>query len=58
MKESILWCFNAPDQRKHLEKEGIIKNKFSFFSTKAYVVGIQKNHLNETVLLTTQLVDK
>ena len=27
---------------------------FSYFSTKAYVVGTQKNRLNETVLLITQ----
>ena len=31
-----------------------IKNKFSYFSTKTYVVGTQKNRLNETVLLSTQ----
>ena len=29
-------------------------NFFSYFSTKTYVVGTQKNHLNETVLLSTQ----
>ena len=27
---------------------------FSYFSTKAYVVGTQKNRLNEMVLLSTQ----
>ena len=27
---------------------------FSYFSIKAYVVGTQKNRLNETVLLSTQ----
>ena len=27
---------------------------FSYFSTKTYVVGTQKNRLNETVLLSTQ----
>ena len=30
------------------------KKKFSYFSTKTYVVGTQKNGLNETVLLSTQ----
>ena len=31
------------------------KNNFlSYFSTKTYVVGTQKNRLNETVLLSTQ----
>ena len=31
----------------------LIKIQFSYFSTKTYVVGTQKNHLNETVLLGT-----
>ena len=30
------------------------KIKFSYFSTKTYVKGAQKNRLNETVLLSTQ----
>ena len=30
------------------------KKYFSYFSTKTYVVGTQKNRLNETVLLSTQ----
>ena len=30
------------------------QNFFSYFSTKTYVVGTQKNRLNETVLLSTQ----
>ena len=29
------------------------KNSFSYFSIKTYVVGTQKNLLNETVLLST-----
>ena len=29
------------------------KTQFSYFSTKTYVVGTQKNRLNETVLLST-----
>ena len=34
----------------------LVPNKkcFSYFSTKTYVVGTQKNRLNETVLLSTQ----
>ena len=32
----------------------LIKNKFAYFSTKTYVVGTQKNRLDETVLLSTQ----
>ena len=36
----------------------LVKNSypifFSYFSTKTYVVGTQKNRLNETVLLSTQ----
>ena len=34
--------------------ECIIVNYFSYFSSKSYVVGTQKNHLNEMVLLGTQ----
>ena len=30
------------------------KKKISYFSAKTYIVGTQKNHLNETVLLSTQ----
>ena len=36
------------------EKKSIPENYFSYFSTKTYVVGTQKNRLNETVLLSTQ----
>ena len=32
----------------------LTKNYFSYFSTKTYVVGTQKNRLIETVLLSTQ----
>ena len=31
-----------------------MKIKFSYFSNKTYVVGTQKNRLNETVFLSTQ----
>ena len=34
--------------------QGHFENQFSYFSTKLYVVGSQKNRLNETVLLSTQ----
>ena len=37
----------------HLDKTAI-KNQFSYFSTKTYILDNQKNHLNETVLLSTQ----
>ena len=33
----------------------ISENYFSYFSTKTYVVGTQKNPLNETVLLSTKI---
>ena len=36
-----------------LVKRVLQKNNF-YFSTKTYVVGTQKNRLNETVLLSTQ----
>ena len=32
----------------------VIENYFSHFSTKYYVLGTQKSHLNETVLLSTK----
>ena len=32
----------------------VTKNIFPYFSTRTYVVGTQKNRLNETVLLSTQ----
>ena len=34
-------------------QECVINNWFSYFSTKTYVVGTQKNRLDETVLLST-----
>ena len=34
--------------------ECVAENNFSYFSTKTYVVGAQKNCLNEMVLLSTQ----
>ena len=41
---------------RFLEKECLIKNLFSYISARTYVVGTQKNRLNETVLLRTQKV--
>ena len=35
-------------------KECVAKNYFSYFSSKTYVVGTQKNRLNKMVLLSTQ----
>ena len=35
-------------------EECVTEKLFSYFSTKTYVVGTQKNRLNETVLLSTQ----
>ena len=40
-----------------LVKSAYQKYIFSYFSTKTYVVGSQKNHLNETVLLSTHNID-
>ena len=31
----------------------VLENYFLYFSSKTHVVGTQKNHLNETVLLST-----
>ena len=36
------------------DNECVLKNHFSYLSTKTYVVGTQKNCLNEMVLLSTQ----
>ena len=35
-------------------RSGSVKKKIFYFSTKTYVVGTQKNRLNETVLLSTK----
>ena len=42
------------NRTRPLVKSAYQKNMFVYFSTKTYVVGIQKNCLNETVLLSTQ----
>ena len=44
------WCHLLLDNRP-LVKSVVPKIKFSYFSTKTYVVGAQKNRLNETVLV-------
>ena len=41
-------------QVSEASKYDCIKNQFCYFSTKTYVVGTQKNRLNETILLSTQ----
>ena len=45
------------------DKSELLKISFSYFSTKTYVVGAQKNRLNETVILSNpkhmfELTDK
>ena len=42
------YCYRPTD------KKCLTENYFSYFPIKTYVVGIQKNRLNETVLLSTQ----
>ena len=42
-------CVDRP-----LDKGVFLKIYFSYFSTQTYVVGTQKNGLNETLLLGTQ----
>ena len=45
----------SPSGNKTWHKAGRIpENYFSYFSTKTYAVGTQKNRLDETVLLSTQ----
>ena len=36
------------------DKNAYLGKYFSYFTTKIYVVGTQKNHLNKMVLLSTQ----
>ena len=48
--EMILYDVNSDE----LVSQRLSENYFSYFSTKTHVVGIQKNRLNETVLLSTQ----
>ena len=36
--------------------KSVLESYFLYYSSKTYVVGIQKNRLNETVLLSTQNV--
>ena len=50
---SIYWSDTSLMSRP-LVKSVYQKIKFSYFSTKTYVEGAQKNRLNETVLLSTQ----
>ena len=39
---------------RHPDKSAYLKTIFSYFSTKTYVVGTQKNRLNEMVHLSIQ----
>ena len=43
-----------PPSSGHPDKSAYLKIYFFYFSTKTYVVGTQKNRLNETVLSSTQ----
>ena len=47
-------CGQFPLCTPDLELRVCIKKYFPYYSTKTYVVGTQKNRLNETVLLSTQ----
>ena len=50
-----LYCWlHAESAEKGLDR--VPNNYFTYFSTKTYVVGTQKNRLNETVLFSTQNV--
>ena len=55
--EEMMYCPVAKGY--HLKIRSLVKSAyqkicFSYFSTETYVVGTQKNRLNETVLLSTQ----
>ena len=43
-----------PTTNRAIVKSAVTKKYFSYFSTKTYVVGTQKNRLYEMVLLSTQ----
>ena len=47
MANNCNYFFMPPDKRE-------FQNYFSYYSSKIYVVGTQKNRLDETVLLSTQ----
>ena len=53
-KGNILRYYYMYMYPRPLNKSAQSKNKFSYFSAKTYVVGTQKNRLNETVLLSKQ----
>ena len=44
----------SSERAKPPDKNAYLKIIFSYFMTKTYVVGTQKNRLNETFLLSTQ----
>ena len=48
--ENELKCYNL--EARSLDKSSM-KNSFSYFSTETYVMGTQKDHLNEKVLWST-----
>ena len=47
-------CFNSTGSIRPLVKECVPEILFSYFSTETYIVGTEKNLLDETVLLSTQ----
>ena len=49
---------NRPQHEQAFSKECVTENYFLYFSSKTYVVGTQKNRLNETVLLSTKTYAK
>ena len=55
VKMSQLHCTSTiADLETGLPIRVLLENCFLYFSSKTYVVGTQKNRLNETVLLSTQ----
>ena len=50
----ICFCREINKDRLTDNVECAIENYFDYFSNKTYVVGIQKNRLNETFLLSIQ----
>ena len=56
LHKCVLWQTVKTQMKWHMQaprSESVPENYFSYFSTKTYVVGTQKNRLHETVLLST-----
>ena len=51
--QNFIYFFKKKVVKNFIRLKCVTENHFSYFSTKTYVVGTQKNLLNEKVLLST-----